>query len=52
MPRSASTSPVDIRPDHLEIVQNILREYLPVGARLNAETAANLERLGFGIRVP
>ena len=28
---NSSTSPVDIRPDHLEIVQNILREHLPAG---------------------
>ena len=28
------TSPVDIRPDHLEIVQDILREYLPVGVKV------------------
>ena len=29
-----STSPVDIRPDHLEIVQNILREHLPAGFKV------------------
>ena len=28
------TSPVDIRPDHLEIVQGILREHLPVGVKV------------------
>ena len=28
------TSPVDIRPDHLEIVQDILREHLPVGVKV------------------
>ena len=28
------TSPVDIRPDHLEIVQCILREHLPVGVKV------------------
>ena len=28
---TSSTSPVDIRPDHLEIVQDILRERLPAG---------------------
>ena len=28
------TSPVDIRPDHLEIVQDILRELLPAGFRV------------------
>ena len=28
------TSPVDIRPDHLEIVQGILREHLPAGVRV------------------
>ena len=28
---NSSTSPVDIRPDHLEIVQDILREHLPAG---------------------
>ena len=28
---NSSTSPVDIRPDHLEIVQGILREHLPAG---------------------
>ena len=28
------TSPVDIRPDHLEIIQDILREHLPQGARV------------------
>ena len=28
------TSPVDIRPDHLEIVQGILREYLPGGVKV------------------
>ena len=28
---NSSTSPVDIRPDHLEIVQDILRERLPAG---------------------
>ena len=28
------TSPVDIRPDHLEIVQNILREHLPAGFKV------------------
>ena len=28
------TSPVDIRPDHLEIVQEILREHLPVGFKV------------------
>ena len=27
------TSPVDIRPDHLEIVQGILREHLPMGVK-------------------
>ena len=31
---NSSTSPVDIRPDHLEIVQNILREHLPVGVKV------------------
>ena len=30
---NSSTSPVDIRPDHLEIVQNILREHLPAGCQ-------------------
>ena len=30
----SSTSPVDIRPDHLEIVQDILRECLPAGFRV------------------
>ena len=29
------TSPVDIRPDHLEIVQDILREHLPAGFRVS-----------------
>ena len=28
------TSPVDIRPDHLETVQGILREHLPVGVKV------------------
>ena len=28
------TSPVDIRPDHLEIVQGILREHLPVDVQV------------------
>ena len=28
------TSPVDIRPDHLEIVQGILREHLPLGVNV------------------
>ena len=28
------TSPVDIRPDHLEIVQGILREHLPMGVKV------------------
>ena len=28
------TSPVDLRPDHLEIVQGILREHLPVGVKV------------------
>ena len=28
------TSPVDIRPDHLEIVQDILREHLPAGVKV------------------
>ena len=28
------TSPVDIRPDHLEIVQGILREHLPVDVKV------------------
>ena len=28
------TSPVDIRPDHLEIARNILREYLPTGVKV------------------
>ena len=28
------TSPVDIRPDHLEIVQDILLKHLPVGVRV------------------
>ena len=28
---NSSTSPVDIRPDHLEIAQDILREHLPAG---------------------
>ena len=28
------TSPVDIRPDHLEIVQGILREHLPLGVKV------------------
>ena len=27
-------NPVDIRPDHLEIVQSILREYLPEGVKV------------------
>ncbi len=31
---SISTSPVDIRPDHLEIVQDILRDYLPKGFKV------------------
>ena len=31
---NSSTSPVDIRPDHLEIVQGILREHLPVGVKV------------------
>ena len=30
----SSTSPVDIRPDHLETVQNILREHLPVDIKV------------------
>ena len=29
------TSPVDIRPDHLEIVQDIMREHLPAGFRVS-----------------
>ena len=28
---NSSTSPVDIRPDHLEIVRGILRAHLPAG---------------------
>ena len=28
------SSPVDIRPDHLAIVQGILRDYLPVGVKV------------------
>ena len=28
------SSPVDILPDHLEIVQEILREHLPIGVKL------------------
>ena len=28
------TSPVDIRPDHLTIVQGILREHLPAGFKV------------------
>ena len=28
------TSPVDIRPDHLEIMQGILREHLPMGVKV------------------
>ena len=28
------TSPVDIRPDHLEIVQGILREHLSAGSKV------------------
>ena len=31
---NSSTSPVDIRPDHLEIVQDILREHLPAGVKV------------------
>ena len=31
---NSSISPVDIRPDHLEIVQDILREHLPAGFRV------------------
>ena len=31
---SLLTSPVDIRPDHLEIVQGILREHLPAGVKI------------------
>ena len=31
---STSTSPVDIRADHLEIVQDILRTQLPVGVKV------------------
>ncbi len=31
---NSSTSPVDIRPDHLEIVQHILRECLPAGFKV------------------
>ena len=27
-------SPVDIRPDHLEIMQGILREHLPMGVKV------------------
>ncbi len=30
---NSSTSPIDIRPDHLEIVQGILRAHLPAGFR-------------------
>ena len=30
----SSTSPVDIRPDHLEIVEDILREHLPAGFKV------------------
>ena len=28
------SSPVDIRPDHLEIVQDILREHLPMDVKV------------------
>ena len=31
---NSSTSPVDIRPDHLEIVQGVLREHLPAGFKV------------------
>ncbi len=31
---NSSTSPVDIRPDHLEIVQDILRAHLPAGFKV------------------
>ena len=31
---NSSTRPVDIRPDHLEIVQGILREHLPAGVKV------------------
>ena len=31
---NSSTRPVDIRPDHLEIVQGILREHLPVDVKV------------------
>ena len=31
---SPLTSPVDIRPDHLEVVQSILREHLPLGVKV------------------
>ena len=31
---NSSTSPVDIRPDHLKIVRNILREHLPAGFKV------------------
>lgn len=31
---NASTSPVDIQPDHLKMVRDILREHLPAGFRV------------------
>ena len=31
---NSSTRPVDIRPDHLEVVQNILRTHLPAGFKV------------------
>ena len=31
---NSSTSPVDIRADHLEVVQGILREHLPVDVKV------------------
>ena len=52
MPTKPSTSPVDIRPDHLEIVQGILREHLTDGfqvwvfssrAKWTATDASDLE---------